>query len=105
MGKTMSTRLVPWFAVRMLVLSACGVALLDSVGTARAREEQKPAIVMGSQHLEAEAWKDLRYQDAKRCVQCHAIPNETYKEQKALDLVLLAEYSIWKTHDKHAQAY
>ena len=29
------------------------------------------------QHLEAETWKDFRYQDAEKCVSCHSIPTET----------------------------
>jgi nitrate/TMAO reductase-like tetraheme cytochrome c subunit len=54
---------------------------------------------------ENEAWKEHRYQEAKECKQCHTAPTQDRLEDGSLDLVLLTEYSIWKTHDKHAQAY
>lgn len=53
----------------------------------------------------ATAWKDFQYQESGNCALCHAGPNAINKGAGALDLVLMAEYSIWKTHDKHAQAY
>src|SRR5262245_54635293 len=48
-------------------------------------------------------WKDFHYQEAKECKKCHTRPTGEYRP--SLDLVMLTEYSIWKTHDKHAQAY
>src|SRR5689334_9022331 len=53
----------------------------------------------------AEAWKDFQYQEASNCSLCHAGPTQANKGLGSLELVLMAEYSIWKTHDKHAQAY
>ena len=52
-----------------------------------------------------EAWAatGLRYEDALSCKLCHTRPIADFDQ--ALDFVLLAEYSIWKTHDKHAQAF
>src|SRR5262249_11703309 len=46
-------------------------------------------------------WKDYQYENAKDCAKCHRTPDP----ESSQELVLLAEYSIWKTHDKHAQAY
>jgi len=60
-----------------------------------------------------DAWADLKYQSAAKCGECHALPkgnqlpseDPASKELRAWDVVLMTEYSIWKTHDKHAQAY
>jgi hypothetical protein len=58
---------------------------------------------------EEAAWKGLAYKSAADCTQCHVQPTLNYLPEegklRALDLVLMTEYSIWKTHDKHAQAY
>src|SRR5205807_812793 len=43
------------------------------------------------------------YEPAAKCVTCHTL--STAEGKKSFDFVLMAEYSIWKTHDKHAQAY
>lgn len=54
-----------------------------------------------------------QFQDSMACVRCHAqptvndippamrVPGRPY----SFDFVWLSEYAIWKTHDKHAQAY
>lgn len=60
-----------------------------------------------------EDWKDLKYQSAAKCASCHSVPNGNQlpsddpnsKAPRSWDVVLLTEYSIWKSHDKHAQAY
>ena len=60
-----------------------------------------------------DSWADLKYQSAAKCGECHALPkgnqlpseDPASKELRAWDVVLMTEYSIWKTHDKHAQAY
>jgi hypothetical protein len=55
----------------------------------------------------ADKWKeqkDVFYQQAKDCKQCHTVPLPDTTDAQ-LDFVVLAEYSIWKTQDKHAQAY
>jgi hypothetical protein len=43
------------------------------------------------------------YESALSCAACHAQPLGPMA--KSLDLILLTEYSIWATHDKHAQAH
>src|SRR6266478_4285660 len=55
---------------------------------------------------EDDAWSaaDKKYQLATMCKTCHARPTAD-DVAKSLDFVLMTEYSIWKTHDKHAQAY
>lgn len=51
------------------------------------------------------------YQPASTCADCHKNPKADYFQKKAgfetpaVDLALLTEYSVWKVHDKHAQAY
>jgi hypothetical protein len=58
-----------------------------------------------------EKGKERKYQNAAACADCHVQPNGNQypdgnpRSTKPLNLVLLTEYSIWKTHDKHAQAY
>src|SRR3954454_1545093 len=48
-------------------------------------------------------WSKFHYVEAKDCKACHTVPVDDYKS--SLDVVMLTEYAIWKTHDKHAQAY
>src|SRR5262249_25834797 len=50
----------------------------------------------------AKDWQAVHYQPAKACAAGHTRPGN---RTASLDLVLLTEYSIWQTHDKHAQAY
>jgi hypothetical protein len=50
-------------------------------------------------------WSKLNYQGVDRCAQCHTQPIETLIKQGAQELVLLTETAIWRTYDKHAQAY
>jgi hypothetical protein len=50
-------------------------------------------------------WSKFRYENASSCSNCHTQPTAARIEQEALELVLLAESAIWRTHDKHAQAY
>jgi hypothetical protein len=45
-----------------------------------------------------------KYQSAAECFNCHTQPTGQ-DLRSSLDFVLLTEYAIWKTHDKHAQAY
>src|SRR6266496_323398 len=57
----------------------------------------------------ADVWKDLQYENATSCVRCHVQPggndlpprDPTNMKPYALQSVLLTEYAIWKTHDKH----
>jgi hypothetical protein len=50
-------------------------------------------------------WSKFYYQNSAECANCHTQPTQQRIEQGALDLVLLTEMAIWRTHDKHAQAY
>jgi hypothetical protein len=67
--------------------------------------------VARSQPAEADAWKDCKYENASACTRCHVqptgndFPSGDPNKPRALDIVLLTEYAVWKTHDKHAQAY
>jgi hypothetical protein len=64
------------------------------------------AFATPSQHeKEAEAWKGKGYQEAAACARCHTAPAAADLRSGTLDLCLMTEYAIWKTHDKHAQAY
>jgi hypothetical protein len=53
------------------------------------------------QDNKAEKWKDLKYEEAKACKRCHNAPDA----DSSVDVALLTEYPIWKTLDRHAQAY
>jgi hypothetical protein len=75
----------------LALLAGC----LSALGGRSARAEEK----------KAGPWEKYTYQDSVQCKRCHTAPTADYKDAKSLDLVLLTEYAIWKTHDKHAQAY
>ena len=83
-----SRRLVRFVAGCVLGL-ACAALLPSAANRARAKDP----------------WKGFTYEEAASCKQCHGLPTQDYSEKGNLDLVLMAEYPIWKTHDKHAQAY
>jgi hypothetical protein len=50
-------------------------------------------------------WEKLHYESASACAQCHTNPKQADVNNGSLDVVMLTEYSIWQTYDKHAQAY
>lgn len=50
-------------------------------------------------------WAGCRYENASQCANCHTQPTNGRIDQGALELVLLTESAIWRTYDKHAQAY
>jgi hypothetical protein len=85
-----------------------GVALTLAVGALLAPWSRGPE---GRAANQAEAkgarpdWSKFRYESASQCSNCHTQPTNTRIEQGALDIVLLTESAIWRTHDKHAQAY
>lgn len=54
---------------------------------------------------QGDVWKTAKFDGASYCMGCHTFPSARDEEGGALDLVLMTEYAIWKTHDKHAQAY
>jgi hypothetical protein len=85
----MRKRLLTAGALAVIALAGC------LIGLATGRRAEARAAV-------DPAWKDLEYQDSSACARCHTIPS---KQGGSLDFVLLTEYAIWRTHDKHAQAY
>ncbi len=91
---------------RILAAALLGVAATAFAAQARAAGRPGPS--------DEAVWKDknYKYQNASACAQCHILPTgnqfpkpDDPKGTQALNLVLMTEYSIWKTHDKHAQAY
>lgn len=70
-----------------------------------------PAVTARNAFPTAQEAKDQKYQNAAACTRCHVqpggndFPRGDPKGPQALNIVLLTEYAIWKTHDKHAQAY
>jgi hypothetical protein len=50
-------------------------------------------------------WSKLTYQSVRDCADCHTQPTANRIEQGAQEVVLLTETAIWRTYDKHAQAY
>jgi hypothetical protein len=86
-------------------VALCGAGLLVAAWAWPARAQDKTPDGLAAESPHAADWKDFQYQEAANCSFCHAGPNAAFKGAKALDLVLMAEYAIWKTHDKHAQAY
>jgi hypothetical protein len=82
----------------MAALAAAAVAFTRVGGLAAA--DPVPAAKEG-----APDWSKFRYQSASECSRCHTQPTNQSIEQDALELVLLTESAIWRTHDKHAQAY
>src|SRR5262249_2278368 len=66
----------------------------------------RPAPVARAVVAQAEdPWKKYLYQDSSACMTCHTRPTQADVGKGALNLVILTEYAIWRTHDKHAQAY
>src|SRR5262245_8245159 len=88
-------RILPAWLLGVVTFAWCLVVLPEA---ARGAD-----LVAASPH--ADAWKDFQYQEASNCALCHAGPTAANRGLGALDLVVMAEYTIWKTHDKHAQAY
>ncbi len=76
-----------------LAAACCLTALGARFGRAQAPEKK------------ADPWAKFTYQESSRCMDCHTVPRARYKEDKSLEFVLMTEYAIWKTHDKHALAY
>jgi hypothetical protein len=81
------------FGVLLLVAACCLTALVARSGRAQAPEKK------------ADPWAKFTYQESGLCKRCHTVPTAEDKGRKSLDFVLLTEYAIWKTHDKHALAY
>src|SRR4051794_39812012 len=88
------------FAAALLTSGVAGALAWFVLPSTRAQAQELTAVSPN-----AEAWKDFQYQDAASCSLCHAGPTAANKGQGSLNLVVMAEYAVWKTHDKHAQAY
>src|SRR5262245_9434562 len=88
-------------------LFAAGAALLAAVAagvvTLSSRPAQANPELTQSVPATAKAWEKFFYQEASACSQCHSVPNA--QNRGSLDLCMFSEWSVWKTHDKHAQAY
>jgi Cytochrome c554 and c-prime len=50
-------------------------------------------------------WEKLHYEPASACADCHTNPKQGQVTAGNLNVVMLTEYAIWQTYDKHAQAY
>src|SRR3954447_13007926 len=85
-------------------LTALGTGLLAALIWALAGPGDRPAAAQ-DEGKGGDPWKEHAYQESSECKQCHTIPTEDRREKGSLDFILLTEYAIWKTHDKHAQAY
>jgi hypothetical protein len=79
---------------KLFAVAALAVALLPA-GRAAARSYESFA---------GDEWKG-KYQSATECKKCHTRPSSADVLEQSGPFVLLTEYAIWKTHDKHAQAY
>jgi hypothetical protein len=85
-------------------LTALGAVLLAVVIACLADLGRKPAAAQAPREKD-HPWANLTYQESTECSQCHTVPTKPRQEKGSLDFVLLTEYAIWRTHDKHAQAY
>jgi hypothetical protein len=57
----------------------------------------------GAQQPKVNFFKEGQYYGVGYCQGCHAKPKAAYED--SLDFVLLTEYSIWASYDKHSLAY
>lgn len=80
------------------LIAACGVVSVVGPGVdgSRAAEPAKAA---------KPDWSKFNYETVGKCAGCHTQPTNQRIEDGALELVLLSEAGIWRTYDKHAQAY
>jgi hypothetical protein len=86
---------------------AGGLALIVAVGwlvaTRTGGRAADPAVSGGSTcHCD---WSKFNYESVKACADCHTQPTANRIGEGAQNLVLLTETAIWRTYDKHAQAY
>jgi hypothetical protein len=82
---------------------AAAALLLAAVGGGLAlgavRQPPPPAGTTPSALLEG------KFDGAVSCRKCHTAPDPDDFRTGSTNFVLLTEYAVWKTHDKHAQAY
>lgn len=84
---------------------AVGLAWRFLTGTpAAAQMKDQPPLTETVKSTEKD-WDGFGYQKAASCMECHSKPSAARKESGALDFVLMIESGIWRTHDKHAQAF
>jgi hypothetical protein len=84
----------------VLVWTACCLAWFLLPG--RARPADPPKRGSAPRNEANEILKTGKFAGAFACAECHTQPIAA--RRKSLDFVLLTEYAIWATHDKHAQA-
>jgi hypothetical protein len=86
---------------------ALGIASLAALAFFHADLAGRPMRAARPSGAPEDDWKAYKYQETRDCKQCHTAPSkdDVNPTKGAIDLVLMTEYSIWKTHDKHAQAY
>src|SRR5258708_1333859 len=94
---------MPKLSLRAKLVAAGALALAVVAGAgfltqraARAQQLSQPPGVSD--------WKDLIYIQSSECANCHSAPRNV-GDLKSTEFVLLTESSIWRTFDKHAQAY
>lgn len=88
------------------VVAIAGVVWCVSAAARRAEAVQPAPGGQDAVAVEAK-WNEnhLYFQEAQECKECHSGPNDARARKGAFDITLQTEYSVWKTHDKHAQAY
>jgi hypothetical protein len=84
-----------------LVGGALGLVLFSA---RRTQAQDKPPLYQSAAEAH-DAWKDFLYDKSSACMGCHAAPTAQNIRDGATTSVLLTESAIWRTHDKHAQAY
>ena len=94
-----TARIVRSGALGVVVL-VCAICWLGGGQTVRARQPEKKVDYPAKWKED----KDLTYDSSALCTQCHVTPLPN-TPKTAFDIVLLSEYTIWKSTDKHAQAY
>src|SRR5262249_4304478 len=89
---------------KLFAAGALALAVVASVGLLARRPAYAQDLSQSvADDKTAKAWEKFFYEPASACSECHTFPIR--QREKSLDLVILTEYSIWQTHDKHAQAY
>src|SRR5262245_30463192 len=88
-----------WTAFGTILLAAA----LGWFALGLGRKAQADPALTQSFAAAKDAWKNFQYQEAAQCTQCHSVPNP--QNEGSWDLCSFLEWPIWKTHDKHAQAY
>jgi len=103
-----------WVVVGIVAGGGAALGLVRFGASARAAQtaQAAPAPTVIGEVPNKEAWNDCKYQNAATCSRCHIQPGPAdlpprggANQPFALQNALMTEYSIWKTYDKHAQAF